>query len=295
MTTAAPVNVEQRPYAEEDIGNIVAMEHVNVQVPDQATAMLFYLVGLGFTRDPHMMVGLENMWVNIGEQQFHLPTREPQVLRGTIGIVTPDLAALEGRLASLAPRLEGTAFAYSRDGDVLNVTCPWGNQLRCHEASAAWGGILVGVPYVEFTVPTGTAAGIASFYQQALGAPATVEERDGDPTAVVEVGTYQQLRFRESASVPEYDGHHIAIYVADFSGSFGYLAERGLVTEAPRNHQYRFKDIVDPASGEKLFTIEHEVRGLRHPLYRRPLVNRTVGQFQEPRRVNGRTELGTVM
>ena len=65
-------------YAEEDVGNIVSLEHVNLQVPDQAIAILFYVVGLGLTRDPYLNVGLGNMWANIGEQQFHLPTRAAQ-------------------------------------------------------------------------------------------------------------------------------------------------------------------------------------------------------------------------
>ncbi len=36
----------------EDIGNIVALEHVNLGVADQRTATLFYMSGLGLTRDP---------------------------------------------------------------------------------------------------------------------------------------------------------------------------------------------------------------------------------------------------
>ena len=98
-------------YVEEDVGNIMLMEHVNVQVSDQQTAMLFYLVGLGFTRDPMMMVGLENMWVNLGEQQFHLPTNKSQVLRGHMGLVVPSLDALAERLEGVAPRLADTKFA----------------------------------------------------------------------------------------------------------------------------------------------------------------------------------------
>ena len=58
----------------QDVGNIVALEHVNVKIPDQQLATLFYVVGLGLTRDPYLMIGLENMWVNVGQQQFHLPT-----------------------------------------------------------------------------------------------------------------------------------------------------------------------------------------------------------------------------
>ncbi len=75
----------------QDVGNILALEHVNVTVPDQTAALLFYVSGLGFTRDPYMMVGPENMWINVGQQQFHLPTRDPQVVPGHIGVVVPDL------------------------------------------------------------------------------------------------------------------------------------------------------------------------------------------------------------
>src|SRR2546430_17195502 len=74
-------------YSEEDVGNIVLLEHINVQVPDQSLATLFYIVGMGFTRDPYMNVGLRNMWANVGEQQFHLPTRPPQAIQGRIGLV----------------------------------------------------------------------------------------------------------------------------------------------------------------------------------------------------------------
>jgi hypothetical protein len=50
--------------------------------------------------------------------------------------------------------------------------------------------------------------------------------------------------------------------------------------EDVRNYQFRFKDIADPESGERLFEIEHEVRSLRHPMYYRPFVNRNAEQTQ---------------
>ena len=56
--------------------------------------------------------------------------------------------------------------------------------------------------------------------------------------------------------------------------------ERGLVTEESNWYQYRFQDIVEPDSGRILFTLEHEVRSLRSPLYLRPLVNRNPAQRQ---------------
>ena len=38
-------------------------------------ATLFYVVGLGGTRDPYIFPGLENMWVNFGRTQVNLPSR----------------------------------------------------------------------------------------------------------------------------------------------------------------------------------------------------------------------------
>ena len=78
----------------EDIGNIVKLEHVNLTMPDQRLATLFYISGLGLTRDPYLVTGVQNMWINAGENQFHLPTREPQLFRGIIGLVVPDQDAL---------------------------------------------------------------------------------------------------------------------------------------------------------------------------------------------------------
>ena len=57
-------------------------------------------------------------------------------------------------------------------------------------------------------------------------------------------------------------------------GRIARLMERGLVTEESNQYQYRFRDIVDLDSGKHLFTIEHEVRSITHPMYPRPLVNR---------------------
>src|ERR1700712_5737532 len=50
--------------AAEDLGNAIHLEHVNVTIPDQRLATLFYVAGLGLTRDPYLMVSDTNMWVN---------------------------------------------------------------------------------------------------------------------------------------------------------------------------------------------------------------------------------------
>src|SRR5580704_1379942 len=76
-----------------EFGNIIAIDHPNICIGGQLLATEFYVVGLGFTRDPYKRVGLDNMGINIGRSQLHLPTagqlkgvpkhRPAQRLRGT--------------------------------------------------------------------------------------------------------------------------------------------------------------------------------------------------------------------
>jgi hypothetical protein len=265
----------------QDVGNIVALEHVNVRVPDQRLATIFWIVGMGFTRDPYLMVGADNMWVNIGRQQFHLPTGEPQVLRGVVGLVVPDLGELTERLDAVRGLLAGTRFGYEVEGKTVTVTCPWGNRLRCHPPGPDWGDTVLGLPYVEFPVAPGDAAGVARFYETIMGAPATVGDDGGGVAARVRMGGVQALVFRETTEpIPAYDGHHIAIYIADFSGPYRRLLERGLITRETSEYEWRLRHIVDPDGGRLLFEVEHEVRSLTNPLYLRPLVNRNPAQRQ---------------
>ncbi|HUI16476.1 MAG TPA: hypothetical protein VL244_02345 [Alphaproteobacteria bacterium] len=263
----------------EDVGNIVALEHVNVRIPDQQLATLFYVSGLGLTRDPYIMTGTNNMWINVGRSQFHLPTGKPQVLRGRAGIVVPSREELLARLTGVRKQLKGTQFNLKEHNAFVEVTSPWGNRLRCHEPEERFGRVTLALPYVEFDVAPGTAEGIARFYREFLDADASVEEDEHGRHAAVAVGQGQELIYRETRGrAAPYDGHHIQIYIADFSGPYRRLLKQGLITEESDQHQYRFADIVDPESGKVLFTIEHEVRSTRHPLYNRPLVNRNPAQ-----------------
>ncbi len=265
--------------AAEDLGNIVALEHVNVTVPDQQLATLFYVVGLGLTRDPYLMTSISNMWVNVGRSQFHLPTAKPQVVRGHVGIVVPDREALVSRLTRLRKRLDGTAYDFSEHEGYVEARCPWGNRIRCYAPAPPFGPMTLGIAYVEFDVPIGNADGIARFYRRMMGTPAVVSDDKSGRYAEVSVGLAQHLRYRETdRAIPDYDGHHVQVYVADFSGPHRALVEKGLVFEESDQHQYRFRDIVDPETGAPLFTIEHEVRSMKHPLYMRPLVNRNPAQ-----------------
>jgi hypothetical protein len=263
----------------EDVSNIVKLEHVNVTQPDQRLATLFYVSALGFTRDPYLMVGLDNMWINMGRNQMHLPTAEPQRLRGTIGLVVPDLAQLKERLEHVASALAGTAFSFTDHGAHVATTCPWGNRFRCHAPAEEFGPTDLAMPYVEFDVPAGSAERIARFYREIMDAPAQLMQRDRAPAASVNAGDGQRLYFRETAEpLPPYDGHHIQIYIGDFSGPYRNLIERQLITRDTDAHEWRFNHIVDVDTNRPLFTVEHEVRSMRHPLYGRPLINRNSAQ-----------------
>ncbi|MGH7043218.1 MAG: VOC family protein [Acetobacteraceae bacterium] len=265
----------------EDLNNIVELGHVNVTIPDQRVATLFYVSGLGLTRDPYLMTSTDNMWINVGRAQFHLPTRAPQVVRGTTGLVTPDPDALKRRLDRVAPELEGTKFGWRTAGDTVEATCPWGNRIRLHAPDAErFGRITLGMPYVECDVPRGTNLnGIVRFYREILDGLAGIAEDARGPHAWAMLGDGNRILFRETdAPLPPYDGHHIQITLANFSGPHKKLLERGLISEESDQHQYRFLDIVDVDSNAPIFRIEHEVRSMRHPLFARRLVNRNPSQ-----------------
>ena len=277
----APEKVKQYDRAAQTVGNIVHLEHFNVIHDDQRLATLFYVVGLGGTRDPYLFPGLDNMWVNFGRTQAHLPSRgpkpRPEVLRGTIGLVVPDLNYLKDSLARAGAEIKRvlpdkpTKFAWREKDGAVEATCPWGNRVRCHAPSPEYGNLELGIVYVDFDVPVGTAEGIARFYSEVLRAPARAEKG----RATVGIGRNQKLHFTETAKpLPDYDNHHIQVYIADFGSPYRWLQARGLVSMETDENEWRFQWIVDPKDGRKLFQIEHEVRSMKHRLFNRPLVNR---------------------
>ena len=264
----------------EDLGNLVGLEHVNLRINNQGLAQEFYLSGLGLTRDPFMFPGTNNMWVNVGKSQFHLPTGDPNVLRGHVGLVVPSLEELCERLSEAKKKLADTKFECKQHNAYVEATCPWGNKFRLYEPDEErFGAINLGMGYVEFTVPEGTADGIARFYRDVFYAPACVEENGEGRAAHVSAGYKQELVFRETdQKIPEFDGHHLQVYAQEFSGPHDELEKRGLITEESDQYQYRWQDIVCLETGKHLFTIEHEVRSLTHPLYNRHMVNRNPSQ-----------------
>jgi catechol 2,3-dioxygenase-like lactoylglutathione lyase family enzyme len=263
----------------EDVGNLFALEHVNLQVGSLERAAVFYVEALGLTRDPYMMTGSRIGWFNAGRNQFHLVQGSAQVVAGHIGLVMPNRTSLLARLRAAAPLLSGSAFSHEDKDDHVVAVCPWGNRFHIHEPGDAFGRMTLGMPYVELDVQPGTAAGIVAFYRQVIGAPGHLTQVRGAPAARIAVGREQALVFRETREVIRpFDGHHVQVYLSDFSGPHQRLMQRGLVTEESNEYQYRFEAIVDPDTNRVLARIEHEVRSISHPLFNRPLVNRNPDQ-----------------
>ena len=273
-------NVGTFNRSEGDLGNIVALEHVNLEIPDQSLATIFYAMGMGFTRDPYLMTGITNMWINLGRNQFHLPTGKAMVLRGNIFIVIPSRAALLARLAAVKELLKATQFSVNEHPDHVLVTCPWGNRLKCYEPEPQFGPISLGMPCIEMLVDHGSAEPIARFYREIMNAKASTGKDDEGTFARISVGPSQALIYREADSTDKrpYDNHHLQIYLADFSGPYNRLMARKLISQEDSVHQYRFRDVIDLDSGKILHHIEHEIRSLMHPLYARPLINRNAEQ-----------------
>jgi hypothetical protein len=258
-----------------EIGSLVHFEHVNFRVPDHYFGTLFFIEGLGFTREPTRRVGVSNMWVNVGQQQFHLPIGEAAPFAGEVGITLPDLDATYRKLKSLAPKMEGTKFKVAKENSTLRIVTPWGHVLIAHAARELSGRLLQAIPYVTFFVPAGTAAGIGRFYEQLLGAPVTMSGRGSKKTASVTVGVNQTFHFVDTTGVeiPEHP-NHVAIYVSRYRSIYRDMRKSKLIMAPDNAEQFRFADMADPNTGKTLFSFEHEVRSLHHPDFLQPLANR---------------------
>ena len=263
--------------ASEDLGNIVNLGHVNFRVPDQGRATAFYMTGLGLTRDPFMMTGTNNMWVNAGDSQFHLPTGPATVAEGIVtGLVVPDLSELTARLEHVRKELAGTRFDFRFEADGVAVTCPWGNRFVCHAPDKVrFGPYRSWIAYVRFEVARGAAAPITRFYREVMGAVA--HEAAGE--ARVSCGHHQTMIFAEcEAPLAPCLDHHVQIYLADFSGPYKRLQAMGLRVDESSQWQYRFISIPDMTSGAEVFPLDHEVRAMTHPMFGRKLINRNAAQ-----------------
>lgn len=258
-----------------ELGNLVSLDHVNLRVSDQKLATLFFLEGLGLTRDPYRMNGTGNMWVNIGSQQFHLPTNDPTPFPGEIGLIVPDLNAVRRRLARVAPELSGSGFSWEDGKSAIATSDPWGRRIRLHRAGSLPALMKLAIAYVELWVPPGSVAAIGDFYEQVLEIPCQRSGGRGASRIAVTVGPHQTLRFVERANAPtNAHNNHVAVYLTRYRETYDRMRKMRILMEKDRYEQFRFKRIVDPKSGKCLLEFEHEMRSLFHGDFARSLVNR---------------------
>ncbi|KAJ1457877.1 hypothetical protein M885DRAFT_514377 [Pelagophyceae sp. CCMP2097] len=237
------------------------------------------------------------LWANCGFQQIHVPVGDAlgavgtaQTLPGRVSLVysPAGFEALRARL-----RFDGNAAVLQGvHGNVFEVRAARGDayvgpgrDLQRASTPPALGtpSECLGIDAVRFDVRTGAAAGICRFYRTVVGAASARDgTAGGAANCVIRVGSQQQLVFTEVGfALAAYDGHHIAVYTMAFDDMYHRVQKRGLVFNNPRFPQFtydslhdarrwqefRFKDIVDPDTGELLHQLEHEVRSLEHPAF----------------------------
>ncbi len=260
-----------------EVGGILHLDHVNFQVPEHDLVTVFFINGLGLTRDPFRRADETNMGVNVGLQQFHLPRRgESPPFPGVVGLVVPDPAAIRARLQRL-DRLGKLGGAYAADfgNESAEITSPFGFRLRLHAAGSIPFQHPLGIAYVEISVPPGSAESIAAFYTEVFRAIAVVETLDGAPAAIINTGPFQTARFVER-DLETHDTHnfHLSYHVTHYNEARERIAAAGALQGTGTGQVFFFDRLFDPESGATIFPVTNEVRSVYHPDFMRRLVNR---------------------
>lgn len=274
----------------------------------------------------------KTLWANCGASQFHLPYGDvAQRIPGQIGLSYASLEGLKARVAREEKKDNASCIKESEIGvdeasgrEYVRLVDRYDNVFYCRQKvngattsradgwkqpviapsdTETWQDVAkrfgrdttdcLGIDYVEFNCPMGTAEKISLFYDAVLDATTCTSAlrgtNDGGKYAIIALGNVdengradQSLLFREtSQEIPPYDGHHIAIYVgesaADFEQAFRNAETAGIVWVNPRFSdkteniqgarkwkQFRFKDIIDMKTGEKIYELEHEMRSIEH-------------------------------
>jgi len=295
----------------QDIGNIIHLEHINLNVPDVLLAHRFYIDVLGLTFDSSRDSNVGTTWINAGRTQFHLVAEErAQVIIGTIGVAIPSLENVIQRCMKWTKRRKftGTRFQYQvienditkvtpwrkcalRSQRKIQITGPWGNHFELFEAHNL---TMVGIVFVQFDVSNEVLPFMEEIYTKHFQTHVVQSEEGLEIT----VGGRQRLIFSPPkyhgynraihCSIPlhvEEYGYHVAIYIGDFSGTFTRMEQDNLIyvsdrfrdkadtiEKAKQHRQFRFKDFRN--ENQTLFELEHEIRSVVHSNFMRPLINR---------------------
>ena len=141
-----------------------------------------------------------------------------------------------------------------------------------------------GIRAVEIACKKGTASVIAQFYEVLGCMVKKVGESLETEVIAVSVGPGVHLLFVESESVgiedfAEMKGVHACIYIAEFKEMYAILQDKGLIWTNPRfthldscdtweealaSRTFRFRNIINVSTGEKVLELEHETRPMMH-------------------------------
>lgn len=298
---------------DETRGGLVWVEHLNIVVGERSLAERFYFDGLGCTRDPSRHPTKGTMWANVGSQQFHLAEESeddpPQAVRGSIGVVLPNLEDAYSRLSELSAEIDTVCLERHEEGR-LTVTCPWGNVFHCYDENFSTNergddeehrGLpkmvamhedtgrslkVRGGPGIRYLhVRCEDADEVASQYRDLVGSRVTSvhEEESEKVVAVVSGGVGPVHLVFETASTDleadsKMDGFHLCIYVNDFASYYERLQD--FVFTNPRFRHLDTCDTLDEALASRTFrfsfpkapALEHETRSLTHKNFLKPLL-----------------------
>ncbi len=151
----------------------------------------------------------------------------------------------------------------------------------CIHPPISFSGLNLGLAYLEFNVPAGTAQHIGTFYAAVIGAAIAhgniqpISPGVSGSSLRVLCGQHQALVFRETTlPLPDFDGYHIHLTLSDFPTTHRRLADMRLITRGSvEDGEHRFTDIVNVNDGSVLFQVEHECRSTQSKLFGRVLVN----------------------
>lgn len=249
-------------------GNILLLEHINLNTNNPEYSFNFFINGLGCVQDPRFGEVFDNnvyinglLWVNAGISQFHLPitTRgasgaEYNIFPGIIGLCYDNLNDLLLRLESIKDKLSNSLYHYEKiekDSKIeIHITGPFGNKFIAHNSQDCLYtrdtrgyhpgdiSLCLGIPYIELLCPVNSIHKIAKFYNKYLGASFTIQ----DNILKIHTGHTQEIRFKESEDrkivIKEYNhsiyGFHIAIYIKDHLNAMKRLYDDNLLWGNPR-------------------------------------------------------------
>lgn len=235
---------------------IALLEHVNINSADFDQPAQYFFDTLGMV--PASYCSPSIIHANMGLSQIHMPidVDTPQTWTGTIGLAysRPEFDALWDKLRNQSQ------WAAEKISDCEIATIgPHGNRYHLHVVDDAWvdasrtrGSIHRGVTdeqgntcdgddsrcagmlYVTVNVAPGKAARVAGFYRAAFSALPVVEPiGDGRHKCTVPIGTpdHQQsiIYVDTEGEIPQYDGHHLAIYLNDYPGGYTASDTNGLI------------------------------------------------------------------